>query len=311
MRTLGALLLAGWALCGAARAEDGDILTGTLATIHQRGTILVGYREEALPFSFRNQAGQPVGFSLDLCHGIASDVAQLLNLDLVEADAPAWQTGLRIRYVPVAADARLPMLVSGAIDLECGSTTATAERAKTVAFSPVFFLAGTKLMVPLQTDGSPTATSFRDLAGKRVAVGAGTTNGVVMDRLAATVTPPVTVVRTPSLDAAYGLLAGGTVDAFASDDILLSGFIASKADGKRFGVVGDFLSFEPYAIGFRRDDPAFAAQVRSSFERMGADGTLVTRYRRWFTDRLPTGQTLALPMSAQLAEMYRALGQPD
>ena len=67
----------------------------------------------------------------------------MLHRDLLEADAPAWQTGVRIVYVPVTADERMPKIVAGTIDLECGSTTANAERARTVAFSPIFFLAGT------------------------------------------------------------------------------------------------------------------------------------------------------------------------
>ena len=143
-----AVVLAG--TFGSALAEEGAPLTGTLKTIHDRGTILIGYRETALPFSFLNKAGQPIGFSLDLCHGIAEDVARMLNSDLLEPDAPAWQRGVRIVYVPVAADERLPKIISGALDLECGSTTANAERARTVAFSPVFFLRGTQLMVPLE-----------------------------------------------------------------------------------------------------------------------------------------------------------------
>jgi len=85
---LAALAAAGMA-CGSARAEEGGILTGTLKTVHDRGTILIGYREDAVPFSFLNRARQPVGFSLDLCHGIASDVARTLNRDLLEPDAPA------------------------------------------------------------------------------------------------------------------------------------------------------------------------------------------------------------------------------
>ena len=123
------------------------VLTGTLKTINDRGTILLGVREASLPFSFLNKARQPIGFSVDICHNIATDVAQALNVDLLEPDAPAWQKGLRIIYVPVASDERLQKVISGAVDLECGSTTATDARAKTVAFSPVFFLAGTKLMV--------------------------------------------------------------------------------------------------------------------------------------------------------------------
>ncbi len=61
----------------------------------------------------------------------------------------------------------------------------------------------------------------------------------------------------------------------------------------------------------RRGDPALAALVNRSFQRMASAGTLNTRYKRWFVERLPTGETMNLPMSAQLTEMYRVLGQPD
>jgi glutamate/aspartate transport system substrate-binding protein len=312
-RLLAAGLLASLALVagatGGARAEDG-LLTGTLKTIRDRGSILIGYRESAPPFSFLNPGHQPIGFSLDLCHGIAEDVALTLNRDLVEAGAPAWQTGVRIVYVPVAADERLPKVMSGAIDLECGSTTANAERAKSVAFSPIFFLAGTKLLVPL-VNGRPGVPSYRGLAGHTVVVGSGTTNAAAVHRLAASVSPPITVTEVPSLDTAYDMLAAGKADAFASDDILLSGFIATRPDGTRFGITGDYLSFEPYAIGFRRDDPAFSDLIRDSFARMAGEGTLNRLYSRWLMDRLPTGERLNVPMSPQLAEMYRALGQPD
>jgi glutamate/aspartate transport system substrate-binding protein len=310
MRLLALVVVAAAGVFGSARAQDDVVLTGTLKTINDRGTILIGYRDSALPFSFLNKAGQPVGFSLDLCHGIAEDVARALSRDLLESDAPAWQTGVRIVYVPVAADERLPKVISGAVDLECGSTTANAERAKTVAFSPIFFLAGTKLMVPL-VDGRASAASYRDLAGHTVVVGAGTTNAEVIRRLAGLVSPKITVAEAPGLDAAYAMLASGKADAFASDDILLSGFIATRPDGKRFRVVGDYLSYEPYAITLRRDDAAFADLVRSSFERMASEGALNRLYSRWLVDRLPNGETLDVPISPQLAEMYRVLGQPD
>jgi glutamate/aspartate transport system substrate-binding protein len=293
-----------------AYAQDSEVLTGTLKTIDDRGTILIGYRRDALPFSFLNKAGQPIGFSLDLCHGIAEDVARTLNLDLLEPDSPAWETGVRIVYVPVTESERLPKIVSGAIDLECGSTTANDERSRTVAFSPIFFLAGTKLMVPL-TNGRSAVSSYRDLAGRTVVVAAGTTNADVVRRLANRVAPPIIVIEAHDLDAAYTMLEAAKADAFASDDILLAGFIATHPDGNRFGIVGDYLSYEPYAITLRRDDAGFADLVRSSFRRMAGEGTLSRLYERWLVDRLPTGESLNLPISPHLAEMYRLLGQPD
>ena len=310
MRRLLVCALLAACTAGGARAQEDGLLSGTLKTVNDRGTILIGYRDSAPPFAFLNPGGQPIGFSLEICHGIAEDVARALHRDLLEADAPAWQTGVRIGYVLVSAEQRLPMLISGAIDLECGSTTANAERAKSIAFSPIFFLAGTKLLVPL-VNGRPAVSSYRGLAGRNVAVGAGTTNAAAIHRLATTVSPPIVVTELPSLNAAYDMLAAAKADAFASDDILLAGFVATRPDGNRFGITGDYLSYEPYAIGLRRDDPAFASLVRDSFAAMAADGRLDGWYKRWLMDQLPTGETLNVPMSPALAEMYRALGQPD
>jgi glutamate/aspartate transport system substrate-binding protein len=308
IRLLLSTILALAAVCASARADEDDTaLTGTLKTINARGTILIGYRTTSLPFSFLNKAGQPIGFSVDICHSIAEDVARTLHRDLIEADAPAWQTGVRIVYVPVAADERLPKVISGAIDLECGSTTANAERGKTVAFSPVFFLSGTKLLVANRSGIS----SYRGLAGHTVAVGAGTTNADVMRRLAPRVSPAFNVVEAPNLDAAYAMLVAGKADAFASDDILLAGYVTTRPEGHDFSVVGDYLSFEPYAITLRKDDPDFSDLVKASFARMATEGTLGHLYNQWLVDKLPTGETVGVPMSPYLTEMYRALGQPD
>ena len=301
-----ALLLAVLWVAAPAWAEEG-VLTGTLKTIHDRGTIRIGHREGAVPFAFVNRGGQPIGYAVDLCLAIAADAAAALNEDLLEPTAPAWQKGIRIAYVPVAAEARLPMVTSGAIDLECGSTTANAERAKVVAFSPVFFLAGTKLLVKM---GNP-ATSYRALAGQTVAVSAGTTNAVVLEHLAPSVSPPITVQAFPSLDDAFAALASGHVAAMASDDILLAGMLALRGAARQYRIVGDYLSYEPYAIAFRKDDPDFAALVTQSFQAMAESGRLRALYRRWFEETLPNGERLDLPMNPHLAEIFRGLGQPD
>lgn len=293
-------------LAGPAEAEDGAVLSGTLKTILARGSILIGVREGAIPFAYTNRGGQPVGFSVDLCHGIAEDVAAALSQDLLEPGAPSWQRGIRIAPVPVAADARLSMMTSGAIDLECGSTTANAERSKSVAFSPVFFLAGTKLLV---RSDSP-ARSYRDMAGKTIAVSAGTTNAAVMRGLLPTTFPPIKLAEFPSIDAAFGALAAGQADALASDDILLAGLaMAHPTPGTR--LLDELLSFEPYAVMLRRDDPGFGALVQRSFGRMAAEGRLRALYDQWFLRRLPEGGSLRVPMSTQLSAIYQALGQPD
>src|SRR5579885_2381008 len=157
-RSIGAcgLLLAATLLTTPAGAQSGgEGLSPTLAAIKSRHVIHVGYRESSPPFSFLDQANRPIGYSLELCEAIVDEIA-------AEVDAP----DLKIEYVKVTSDDRIPAVVQNKIDLECGSTTANAERAKQVAFSPLMFVAGTKLMVPK----SGNVQSVTDLKGKTVVV---------------------------------------------------------------------------------------------------------------------------------------------
>ncbi len=309
-RALTAATLALAAFCTVSRpalAQEDSLTSGTLKTIKDRGTILVGVRDSSIPFSYHNKGGQPVGYAVDICHGIAQDVATALGRQLIEADAPAWERGVRIVYVPVTAENRLSTVQSGGADLECGSTTANAERAKSVAFSPIYFMAGTKLLTPV----SAHIGGIRDLAGKTIVTTAGTTNGPSVKRALDTAHIDAKMVEAPDHGQAYAMLESGKADAYATDDVLLSGFVATKPDGHKFHIVGDYLSFEPYGIMFRKDDPQFAALVKASFARMASEGALTAMYNEWFTKRLPSGENLELPMSPQLYAIFGGLGQNE
>ena len=149
----GGLLLAGCLLATAAMRPDrgGEGLSPTLAAIKSRHSVRLGYRESSPPFSFLDQANRPIGYSLELCEAVVDEIG-------VEVDDP----NLKIDYVKVTSDDRIPAVVQDKIDLECGSTTANAERAKQVAFSPLMFVAGTKLMVPKAS----TISAPKDLQGQ-------------------------------------------------------------------------------------------------------------------------------------------------
>src|SRR5438309_5495303 len=167
----GCLLAAGWLaavvlLATAAGAQtSGEGLSPTLANIKKTHVVRLGYRESSPPFSFLDQANRPIGYSLELCEAIVDEIG-------AEVD----DASLKIEYVKVTSDDRIPAVVQGKIDLECGSTTANAERGKQVAFSPLMFVAGTKLMV---AKDSPISAP-KDLQGKTVVVTKGTTNEQAM-----------------------------------------------------------------------------------------------------------------------------------
>jgi glutamate/aspartate transport system substrate-binding protein len=268
------------------------LLTGTLKKARDTGTITIGYRSASLPFSYLSARGAPIGYSIDLC-GL-----------VVEAIGEAVDRVLDVKWRAVTPDTRVEAVRSGAVDLECGSTTNSAERRKVVAFSPVTFVAGTRLMV---RRGSPIR-SFRDLKGRKVAVTSATTNETAMRDLVKNFALDVALVTSPDHAATFDLLATGKVDAVAGDDVLLYGFIAEHASRDRYQVVGEFLSYDPYGIMFRKDDPALAEVVNDTFRALARDRELERRYDRWFMKRLPSGQSLDLPMGEELRTIFGTLG---
>jgi ABC-type amino acid transport substrate-binding protein len=275
---------------------NAEELRGTLKKVHDTGTVLLGYRAASIPFSYLNARGEPIGYSIELGRAIVDAMSNELN----------GQT-LTIKFVPVTSESRIGAVKSGEVDLECGSTTNNTDRQKEVAFSPIMFIAGTKLLVKR---GS-SIQSFRDLNGKSVVVTAGTTNAEAMRRITEKFGIKINLLVAKDHEESYEQLASGKVDAFAGDDVLLYGFIAERKAGNEMIVAGDFLSYDPYGIVYRKNDPEMAELVNRVFREMAASRDLEYAYDRWFLKKLPGGESLNLPMSAQLVEIFRALGAPD
>ena len=286
-------LLAALLLATSAQAQAlAEGLSPTLAAIKKAHVVKLGYRESSPPFSFLDQAGRPIGYSLELCEAIVEDIG-------IEVDDPQ----LKIEYVKVTSDDRIPAVVDGKIDLECGSTTANAERRKQVAFSPLMFVAGTKLMVPKTTTG----TAPTDFKGKTIVVTKGTTNEQAMHAVDKKFNLGLNIVVSPDHEQSYQMLVDGKADAFATDDILLSGLIARHKSQDKFRVVGDYLSYDPYGIMFRKGEPQLTAVVERAFRRLGSNRDLIPLYNKWFVARLPTGERMGVSISPQLEESFKVL----
>lgn len=290
---LAACLLMTSLFVSSAFAQTGsEGLSPTLSAIKQAHTVRLGYRESSPPFSFLDQAGRPIGYSLELCEAIVEEIG-------VEVDDP----NLRIDYVKVTSDDRIDAVLQNKIDLECGSTTANAERGKRVAFSPLIFVAGTKLMVPKASN----VRSLTDLKGKTIVVTKGTTNEQAIQAADKKLSLGLNIVTAPDHEQSFQMVNDGKADAFATDDILLYGLIARHKAQEYFRVVGDYLSYDPYGIMFRKGEPQLAAVVERAFRKLGSNRDLIPLYNKWFTARLPTGERLNVPISLQLEEAFKAM----
>jgi glutamate/aspartate transport system substrate-binding protein len=232
---------------------------------------------------------------MDICGKIVDAVKTKLNMP-----------NLKVALNPVTSSTRIPLMANGTIDLECGSTTNNTERQKQVAFSPIFFVSGTKLLVKR---GSRFKT-YRDLKGRSVAVTEGTTNEAAINAINARENLGIKTVLFRDHDQSFAALAAGKVDAWAGDDALLYAQAGESANPRDFYVLGDYLSYDPYGIMFRRNDPAFAALIKRTFEQLAESRELARIYEQWFLRKLPSGRRLGIEMSPQLESIFEAMGQP-
>jgi glutamate/aspartate transport system substrate-binding protein len=107
------------------------------------------------------------------------------------------------------------------------------------------------------------------------------------------------------------MLVDGKADAFATDDILLYGLIARHKSQDKFHVVGDYLSYDPYGIMFRKGEPQLKEVIERAFRKLGSNHDLVPLYNKWFVSRLPTGERMNVAISPQLEDAFKALDDTD
>ena len=241
----------------------------TLDRIKQTGVVNLGFREDSLPFSYKNaEQGDPLGYSIDVCNALV--------------DALKAETGkpLTVKYVLVTGESRFPYVVDGKIDLECGNSTNTKARREKVAFSMPLYFSSAKLLV---REGSGI-TKFSDLAGKTLAVENGSTGQQIAESRKAAMNT-MKVVIAPSSDAGVVAVETKTADAFMTDDIRLYAFKAQSKE--KLEVAGAVMSIEPLAISFSKDDKELATIVDREFTKLTQSGQLRKLYKKWFQSTLP------------------------
>jgi ABC-type amino acid transport substrate-binding protein len=283
-RWWGVLIVLLVAMGGCATVNSQTAPTGTLDKLTTTRTITLGYRESSIPFSYVGSDKTPMGYSVELCTRIVADLQNQIS-------------NLQVKWVPVTVESRIPSLLNGTIDLECGSTTNTLGRQEQVDFSLTTFLTGGSLLTLAE---APLGSDVRSL---RIAVIPGTTTEQVFKTL---VTQSGAAIQfLPVTDHAAGLAAleNRTVDAYASDRIILIGLALATQNPARFALADRYFSYEPYALMLRRGDPAFRLAVNRVLARLYRSGQILEVYKRWF------GQ-LGTP-SAILLSLYAIEGLPE
>lgn len=272
---------------GPALAQE---LAGTLKKIKETGAITVGHRESSGPFSYYDGNQKAVGYAMDLCYKIVDAVKRELKLGKLD-----------VRLSPVTSSTRIPLMANGSVDLECGSTTNTFERAAQVSFTITHFVTSNRFA----SKKAANLQTIDDLKGKTVVSVSGSTNIKQITQLNSEKNLGLTIIAINDMAEAFLMVETGRAAAFVMDDIILSNLIASSKSPAEYVISADALSVEPYAIMLRKDDPAFKKVVDGAMTAIYKSGEINKIYDKWFLKPIPPkGINLNVPVSPALKRVF-------
>ena len=262
-------LIAATLLLGAVSAHAAS---QTLDKIKSTGAVTMGVRESSIPMSYTTGDSRFDGYHVEICRMILADVKDKLGLST-----------LRINYQPVTSQNRVPLVQNGTVDIECGTTTNNASRAKDVGFANTLYVEEVRIAVKANSG----ITSISQLAGKKVATTTGTTSVQLLRKHEKANGVNFEEVFGKDHADSFLLLESGRADAFVMDGSILAGNIANSKNPKDYKIVGEVLSTEPIAIMVPKNDPEFKAAVNAAIAKIVANGNMPKLWDKWFLKPIP------------------------
>jgi glutamate/aspartate transport system substrate-binding protein len=263
---------------------------GTLQKIKDSGTIVVGYRDSSIPFSYiADDPNQPMGYAHDLEMKVVEAVKQKLNMP-----------DLNVRYNLITSQTRIPLVQNGTVDFECGSTTNNEERQKQVAFSNGFFEIGTRLLTKVDSG----INDFEDLKGRTLVTTAGTTSERYIRQYNDEKKMDTDIISAKDHGEGFLMLENGRADAFMMDDVLLAGEKAKAKNPEEWAIVGTPQSFEIYGCMMRKDDAEFKTVVDEALANVFSSGEINSIYDKWFLNPIPPKN---VNMNFEMSDNLKAL----
>lgn len=238
--------------------------------VARTGILTVGTRFDSIPYSYINDRGELVGYSIDILNLIKDRLEKQLGkpitIQVVEANDPA---------------ARIPLLKGGQIDIAC-DTQFTWERDRHVDFSVSYSISGIRLV---SKRGSNLGTP-ESLVGRRIGV---IQNSTAQDVIRL-VQPKAILVPIATAEEGFAALNANRVDGLAGDGIVLSGLI------QRLGAEAyELTPSDPYArygvsCMVPENNSTFLNVVNYSLVKLiqgyvSGDARSIEMVDRWFGDQ--------------------------
>lgn len=255
----------------------------TLQKIKETGVVRLGVRSDNGGLSYAISEGKYGGFHVDVCLAAVRDLEK------------QFAKKLTVQYVLVTSQTRIPSVINGSIDMECGATTNNATRQKDVSFAATTFVEEVRVVVRADSG----ITSIAQLNGKTVATVAGTTSVPLLRKHERAKNVDLKEVIGKSDAQSFALVADGQADAYVMDGQILAAFVSGSKNPAMFRILDEVLSVEPIAIMLPKDDPAFKSAVDGTIKSLVSSGEMSKTYATWFTSPIPPNQSkIGLPLSS-------------
>jgi len=250
-RLLARVLFAAGLLAVAGQPANAD----DLASIRQRGTLIVGVKADYPPFGFRSPSGEIEGIE----PALAADVARRL--------------GVKLELVPVVASNRIELLEQGKIDLIIATMNATRGRkAEVEIVRPSYYAAGYNVMVPK----SVGLKNWAELKGKPVC-------GIqdAYYNYQATMNFELQVTDFAGTAEALAALRQGRCVGLLFDDTAIEGLLLAP-EWSGYDMPLESQEVQPWGLAVRKDQPEWAGYLSDMVRQWAKEGTILdleTRYR--------------------------------
>ncbi|WP_035451605.1 transporter substrate-binding domain-containing protein [Bartonella birtlesii] len=253
----------------------------TLEKIKKTGEITLGVRQSSgLAYALSND--KYVGFHTEMAERIIDDISRKIGKPI------------KIHYLPITSQNRIPLLKNSTYDFECGSTTNDVARGKEAAFAYTTYVEEIRIAVKKNSK----IKSLTDLNGKIVATTTGATSVQLIRKNKRAKNIHFNVVKGKDHGDSFLLLESGRADAFVMDASILAGHIAKSKNPSDYVILDTVLSVEPIACMLRLNDKNFEQAINDSIVRQIKDESLEKLYDKWFMKPIPPANTIInLPLS--------------
>lgn len=222
--------------------------------------LVVGLDDTFAPMGFRDEAGELVGFDIDLANAVGEEL------------------GMTVEFKPIDWNAKETELKAGTVDCLWNGMSVTPERIEKMALTNQYL--NNKIVIMSLKDADFDVTSAADLANLNVGTQAGSAALEMLQANEAYESFKDKIKEYPKYDTAILDLKAGRLDVIVVDQVL--GEYTNNNLGGEMKECTYSLGDDFYTIGCAADNTDLRDKLNAAIEKLIDNGTAAEISTKWF-----------------------------